>query len=311
MSFDGSDVASTEDSNDDGFQRLDSFPRTAASNDIVSNDDGESDDDSSFVGSLSTTDAIDLSSGQLQGPEKLMDFSSQISGLSITSLSLSGNNFVDPSEKQKYNDDRFSNRGPLALAAALADHQTVTSVDVSENSLGAKGQSGIVALARASGMGVIKVLDVGNNQMLGPKGNRYDGIRAIAKAVETASGTALAELTLSQNGLHASAVCFLGVSLVDTTLEHLDLSGNSVGVDSLGRRSNAGMSSLLTPFASDRCNLRSLNLSENFLGNEECTMLASVLESMFDLRELDLSFNDIHAVGARHLAAGEEEKRRG
>ena len=72
------------------------------------------------------------------------------------------------------------------------------------------------------------------------------------------------------------------------------VSDNSIGVDSIGRRSSTGMNSIVMGLASNVCNIRVLNLSENFLGNEECIMLSSVLPSMFDLRDLDISFNDVH-----------------
>ncbi|GMH65777.1 hypothetical protein TL16_g04278 [Triparma laevis f. inornata] len=270
-------------------------------------DAGESDDEDddyeegSLASSLSQQDSIDLSDGQLSGPKKLMELAQQINEFAITSLLLANNGFVDPDELQEYNDDTHCNRGILAFAHGLHGHKTITNLDLSDNNLGCKGQSGLVALAGAVSTGNLQMLDISSNHILGTKGVRYDGIKAISSAIETKSGGKLEDLRLSQNGLHASAICFLGISLVDTTLKHLDLSENAIGVDSLGRRSAAGMKSMVPGFASSDCKLVSLNLSENYLGNEECILLSSVLEVMFSLKDLDISFNDVHAVGARHL----------
>ncbi|GMH73636.1 hypothetical protein TrST_g7182 [Triparma strigata] len=297
----------------DGSISLVSSHTSGVDSSLVENDAGDSldagdsdeDDDEyeegSLASSLSQQDSIDLSDGQLSGPEKLMELAAQINEFAITSLVLANNGFVDENELQEYNDDSHCNRGILAFAKGLRGHKTITSVDLSDNNLGCKGQSGLVALADAVTTGNLQMLDISSNHILGMKGVRYDGIKAISKAIETSSGGKLEELRLSQNGLHASAICFLGISLIDTTLKHLDLSENAIGVDSLGRRSAAGMKSMVPGFSSDLCKLVSLNMSENYLGNEECILLASVLEVMFDLRDLDISFNDVHAVGARHL----------
>ena len=53
---------------------------------------------------------------------------------------------------------------------------------------------------------------------------------------------------------------------------------------------------------SPNCQLTTLNMSDNYLGNEEIILMSQVLPSMFSLTDLDISFNDVHAVGARHLA---------
>jgi hypothetical protein len=81
---------------------------------IVDDDFGENDDDdeeeydsseeNSLASSLSTSDHIDLSGGNLLGADKLVSLSGQIAELAIATLTLSGNNFVDPDEKQMYND---------------------------------------------------------------------------------------------------------------------------------------------------------------------------------------------------------------
>ena len=159
----------------------------------------------------------------------------------ISTLTISNNAFVDPDAPQQYNDDTHSNRGVLAFAEALRGHKTITSLDISENNLGCKGQSGLVALAGAVCEGRIVTLDVSNNAILGVKGVRYDAIKAISHGISTPSGTRLEDLRIANNNLHATAVCFLGIKLVDTTLRHLDISENSIGVDSLERRSAAGM----------------------------------------------------------------------
>ena len=161
----------------------------AGAHEESSSGEEESDDDgSSLAQSLSTTDAIELSDGQLQGADKLINLSEQIPELAIATLSLSNNNLVDPAEVQKYNDDSYCNRGILKFAAALSTHRSITSLDLSMNNLGVKGQSGLVAVANAAKNGVLKTLDLSANQILGPKNVRYDGLKALAKAIETSSG---------------------------------------------------------------------------------------------------------------------------
>ena len=96
------------------------------------------------------------------------------------------------------------------------------------------------------------MVDVSNNILLGLKGMRYDAIKAFSRAVSRSSGSILEDLRMTQNGIHATAICFFGMALTDTPLKHLDLSENALGVDSLGRRSSAGMSSLVMGFASDK-----------------------------------------------------------
>jgi hypothetical protein len=49
--------------------------------------------------------------------------------------------------------------------------------------LGCKGQSGLVALADAVTTGNLQMLDISSNRILGMKGVRYDGIKAISKAI--------------------------------------------------------------------------------------------------------------------------------
>jgi len=267
-----------------------------------SNDNDYDDDLGSFASSLSATDAIDVSDGGLPNPDRLIELTRQIPELAVTSLILSNNSFVNVDEVQKFNDDKYSNRAVITLAEGLKTHQTITNLDISENNLGVKGQSGIVALGEAIKEGKLVSIDLSNNVLLGVKSQRYDGIKSISKAIGSSSGGVLEELRLAGNSMHASAISWLGPDLTDCTLKILDLSDNRIGVDSVGRRSSQGVNSLIMGFASNTCQLKNVNLSENFLGNEECIMLSQTIPSMFSLKELDLSFNDIHAVGARHLA---------
>lgn len=218
---------------------------------VASNDDGEeeeeesSDEETSLAESLSTQDAIDFSDGNLLGPDRLADLAVQIKEFAVTTLTLSNNGFVDLEEKQQYNDDSHCNRGILAFAKALETHTTITSLDMSQNNLGVRGQSGLVALAKSVTSGVLQSLDVSNNTILGLKGMRYDAIKALAHACTTPSGSNLKDLRCTQNSIHATAVAFLGMALVDTPLEHLDLSENALGIDSMGRRSSAGINSMV------------------------------------------------------------------
>lgn len=302
-------TSSVDDNNSSQLTNADAAPPNEDENDYDDYDDDDDDhhqqhydDVSSFASSLSATDAIDMSDGALSTPSKLIELTKQLPELAVTTLVLSNNSFVSLDEVQQFNDDSFTNRAILALADALKVHQTITSLDLADNNLGVKGQSGIVALGDAIMKGKLLSLDISDNQILGLKNQRYDGIKSIAKSIKSSSGGSLEELRLASNNLHASAIAWLGPSLCDCTLKSLDLSDNSIGVDSVGRRSSQGINTLTMGFASNLCTLTNLNLSENFLGNEECILLSATLPSMFTLKELDLSFNDVHAVGARHLA---------
>jgi len=53
-----------------------------------------------LAGSLSTQDAIDMSDGNMLGPERLLDLAQQMSEFAVTTLTLSNNGFVDLDEKQ-------------------------------------------------------------------------------------------------------------------------------------------------------------------------------------------------------------------
>ena len=150
-------------------------------------------------------------------------------------------------------------------------------MDVSDNNLGVKGQSGIVALADAIKVGKLLSMDLSNNTLLGLKSQRYDAIKSISESIKNGSGGQLEELRLASNGLHASAITWLGPALTNCTLKILDLSDNRIGVDSIGRRSSQGINSLVMGFASNLNILANINLSENFLGNEECILLSSVI----------------------------------
>jgi len=119
--------------------------------DNIDNHDNHYDDElnASLASSVSATEELDLSDNQLTTPQTLIDLSSKISQFAVTSLILSNNSFVLVKEHQQYNDDKFSNRGIVALADALKIHQTITNLDLSDNNLGVKGQTGIVAIAKA------------------------------------------------------------------------------------------------------------------------------------------------------------------
>jgi hypothetical protein len=71
-----------------------------------SDEDDDENEEGSLASSLSQQDSIDLSDGQLSGPEKLMELAAQINEFAITSLVLANNGFVDENELQEYNDDR-------------------------------------------------------------------------------------------------------------------------------------------------------------------------------------------------------------
>ena len=133
--------------------RVDS-PSLVTTNSEVEEDEYESDEETSYeegslAESLSTTDVIDMSDGNLVGPDRLVDLANQMTEFAITTLQLSNNSLVDMEEEQKYNDDSHCNRGILAFAKALQSHTTITNLDLSQNNLGGKGQSGLVALAKA------------------------------------------------------------------------------------------------------------------------------------------------------------------
>jgi len=65
-------------------------------------------------------------------------------------------------------------------------------------------------------------LDLSNNQILGLKNQRYDGLKALGKAIGRSSGGVLEELRIASNNLHASAICWLGNALVSCTLRVFD-----------------------------------------------------------------------------------------
>jgi len=69
------------------------------------------------------------------------------------------------------------------------------------------------------------------------------------------------------------------------------------------------MNSIVMALASNLCKLETLNLSDNHLGNEECIMLAGVLETMFELKVGPTPHLSGPELGRRARSAGTREAR--
>ena len=201
-----------------------------------------------------------------------------------------------------------------ALSEALAVNTSLTTLDLSRNSIGAEGAT---SLSQALAVNTyLTTLDLSGNSI----GDA--GTTSLSQAL--AVNTSLTTLRLYGNSIGDEAATSLSQALaVNTSLTTLDLSANFIGDEGATSLSQAlavntsltvlyfshisigaeGATSLSQALAVNT-SLTTLNLSQNYIGAEAATLLSQALAVNTSLTTLDLSFNSIGAEGATSLSQG-------
>ncbi|XP_068753919.1 nucleotide-binding oligomerization domain-containing protein 2-like [Montipora capricornis] len=198
-----------------------------------------------------------------------------------TKLTYSFGKSLDLTEIRIY----FKSRTSIAaFSQALAVNTSVTILDLSHNSIGAKG---VTSFSRALALNTsLTTLDLTNNSI------GAEGATSLSQAL--AVNTSLTTLNLSRNSIGAEGTTSLSQALaVNTSLTTLHLSLNSIG--------DAGATSLSQALAVNT-SLTTLHLSRNSIGDAGATSLSQALAVNASLTTLDLSRNFIVAEGATSLS---------
>ncbi|XP_057677392.1 NACHT, LRR and PYD domains-containing protein 12-like [Corythoichthys intestinalis] len=137
-----------------------------------------------------------------------------------------------------------------------------------------------------------------NLKRLDLRGNNLsdEGVEILSKGLASPNCT-LEKLILMECDLDKGS-CHLLASVLSSpsNMKHLDLYDNGL--------SDEGVEILSKGLASPNCTLESLDLSYCDLGKASCHPLASVLSSPSNLRDLDLSLNNLSAEGVEILSKG-------
>ncbi|XP_037116568.1 uncharacterized protein LOC119128357 isoform X2 [Syngnathus acus] len=180
--------------------------------------------------------------------------------------------------------------GLEALAAGLAKPQcTLQVLELQNCELSKKSCEALASVLSSSR--TLSHLDLGWNDL------HDDGLEALA------AGLAKPQCTLQVLGLMGCQLskksCEALASVLSSpgSLRELDLSGNKF-------HDNDGLEALAAGLAKPQCTLQVLRLRSCKLSKKSCEALASILSSSRTLRELDLSWNDLHDHGLEALAAG-------
>ena len=198
-----------------------------------------------------------------------------------TKLTYSFGKSLDLTEIRIY----FKSRTSIAaFSQALAVNTSVTILDLSHNSIGAKGATSFSqALALNTSL---TTLDLTDNSI------GAEGASSLSQAL--AVNTSLTTLDLSRNSIGAEGTTSLSQALaLNTFLTTLHLSLNSIG--------DVGATSLSQAVAVNTA-LTTLDLSRNSIGAEGATSLFQALAVIASLTTLDLSRNSIGAEGATSLS---------
>ena len=202
--------------------------------------------------------------------------------------------------------------GANSLSEALRVNTSLTSLNLFQNSIGAYGAN---SLSEALKVNIsLTLLDLSCNS-IGPEGanSLYQALRV---------NTSLTFLKLSENSIGADGANSLSQALrVNTSLTSLNLSQNSIGAEGVNSLSqalevNTSLTSLnlsANSIGADGANsisealrvntsLTSLNLSANFICDEGANSLSEVLRANTSLTSFNLSQNSIGADGANSLS---------
>ncbi|KPI86683.1 hypothetical protein ABL78_4241 [Leptomonas seymouri] len=192
---------------------------------------------------------------------------------SLFTLILMGNEFADDTL--------------LALSNAAACHRDLSRVDLSWNKVGPNGTK---CLMRAYHRNPLCVYQLAANA-LGDEGTIH-----LCEALQRHGGRSQLTLNLYANEISYSGANAVGQLLAHTTVvQDVSLAGNTIGF-----KGAQALQQHLTDFAVlAACPLRSLNLSDNWLGDEGAASVAAIIAADLPVLErLDVSDNQISDVGA-------------
>lgn len=179
----------------------------------------------------------------------------------------------------------------LAMSNAAACHRDLTSIDLSWNQIGPQGSK---CMMRAYQRNPLCVYNLSANH-LGDAGTI-----TWCEALHRYGGKSQTTINLYQNDLShggAEAVAKL-VANTDMILE-VNLAGNTIGfkgAEAIRIQLTAALATRVPPLTP--CTLRSLNLSDNWLGDEGAMEVAKLIEAnIASLEWMDVSSNKITDVG--------------
>ena len=179
----------------------------------------------------------------------------------------------------------FESRTSIAaFSQALAANTSLTTLDLSQNSI---GDEGATSLSQALALNTtLTTLTLSQNSI------GTEGATSLSQAL--AVNTSLTTLHLSWNSIGAVGANLLSQSLaVNTSLTTLTLSHNSIGAE--------GATSFSQALAVNT-SLTTLHLCRNSIGDECATSLSQALKVNTSLTTLKLSHNSIGAEGATSLS---------
>ena len=177
-----------------------------------------------------------------------------------------------------------SKRSLSMLCLALRVNTSLTTLDLSENSIGDKGASSLSEALRVNTS--LTSLHLSENSI------GDEGASSLSEALTV--NTSLTSLHLSENSIGGEGASSLSEALrVNTSLTSLDLFYNSIG--------DEGASSL-SEVLRVNTSLTSLHLSENSIGGEGASSLSEALRVNTSLTSLHLSENSIGGEGASSLS---------
>ena len=175
--------------------------------------------------------------------------------------------------------------GILAIASAIRDSPSMTSLDISNNSMGDEGVKPMCEALKNNE--TLKVLDLNASKVLrgkiGPQGAKY-----LAEMLGV--NTSLTSINLRDNNLTNYGRTMTGIweiasAIRDSpSLTSIDLAANGLGPEG---------AKALAPAVRDSASLTSINLLFNNLGPEGAKALAPALRDSPSLTSIDLSSNNM------------------
>ena len=183
----------------------------------------------------------------------------------------------------------ITSEGLDLLVSGIRGNTSLVSLDLENNSIGAKGAEKLV---KAVSGGEIKMLNLTCNK-LGDEGAAH-----VAKLLACGFGEfcGLSKLILAENLIGTKGIESLFKSLRNNCLLiYLSLAKNNL---------SKGLSSEFVEFLYENSSLKSLHLNSCLLVKESLTGLAEGLSRNFGLEELNFSNNFIQNEGCEDLAAG-------
>ncbi|KAK7198068.1 Leucine Rich repeat/Leucine Rich Repeat [Novymonas esmeraldas] len=179
----------------------------------------------------------------------------------------------------------------LAMGNAAACHRDLTRVDLSWNVVGRNGPK---CLARAYQRNPLCVYQLGANA-LGDEGTVY-----LCEALQRHGGRSQTTLNLYRNDVSSAGAEAVGRLVANSTIvQDVSLAGNTIGF----KGAQALQRQLTDAAVVAACTLRTLNLSDNWIGDDGAASVAAIIGAdLPSLERLDVSDNRITDVGATAIA---------